>query len=295
MTQRSFSSSVSVATSEPLARCGESRCAASLLTFFALAFVWSWTCWLFAPALKADFSVAATALSLAGGFGPSLAAVVMVAYGRGCGSGRAGLRRWLARCLQWRIGWPWALLAFVFPVVFMGLAGAAHVALGGTLPPSPATGHVWMAAANFLLIFLVGGPLGEEFGWRGYALPALQTRWGWRVASLLLGAVWAIWHLPLFYSAGTVQSHLPMGLYALSAVASSVLFAWLFNRNQGSVVPALVLHTAVNAWSLIIPVMVLPDGSNLRPFQIVVGILVLTAVALLSCGERLPNKVVGPD
>ncbi len=265
----------------------EARSAASLLSFFALAFAWSWACWLLAPVVEAQSPVASTTLSLVGGFGPSLAAVVVVAHG----SGMAGLRRWLTRCLRWRLSWRWAVLAFLFPVVFMGLAAAAHVALGGTLPPSPAVGHVGLAALNFLLIFLVGGPLGEEFGWRGFALPALQARWGWRVASVLLGLLWAVWHLPLFYSVGTVQSHLPMGWYALSAIASSVLFAWLFNRSQGSIVPVLVLHTAVNAWSLIIPVMVLPDGSNLRPFQIVVGILVLAAVALLVLGERTSNKV----
>ncbi len=262
--------------------------AASILTFFALAFAWSWSCWLLAPMLKAEHPLAATALSLTGGFGPSLAAVVVMAHGRGS----AGLRGWLSRCLRWRIGWRWVLLAFVFPVVFMGLAAAAHVALGGSLPPSPAAGHAWLAAANFLLIFLLGGPLGEEFGWRGYALPALQVRWGWRSASVLLGVMWALWHLPLVFSAGSVQSHLPIGWYALSVIASSVLFAWLFKRSQGSVVPVLVLHTAVNAWSMIIPVMVQPDGSNLRPFQIVVGIQVLTAIALLLHGERNPNKAI---
>ena len=207
---------------------------------------------------------------------------------------RPGLRRWLMKCLRWRVGWRWVLLAFLFPVAFMSLAAAVHVAFGGTLPASPAAGRWGMAAFNFLLIFLVGGPLGEELGWRGYALPALRARWGWRAASLMLSVVWAVWHLPLFYSADTVQSHLPMGLYALSAIASSVLFAWLFNCSRGSIVPVLVLHTAVNAWSLIIPVMVLPDGSNLRPFQIVVGILVLTAVALLFTGERSPDKLVAP-
>lgn len=291
MTRRMPSSPGVAATSEPFAHGGETRSAASLLAFFALAFAWSWACWLLAPTLKVDSPIAVTALSLTGGFGPSLAAVVVMAYG----GGLASLRRWLIRCLQYRVGWRWVLLPFVFPVVFMGLAAGAHVALGGALPPSPAVGHVWMAVANFLLVFLVGGPLGEEFGWRGYALPALQARWGWRAASLLLGVVWAVWHLPLFYSAGTVQSHLPMGLYALSAIASSVLFAWLFNRSRGSVVPVLVLHTAVNAWSLIIPVMVLPDGSNLRPFQIVVGILVLTAIALLFRGEGTSNKAMGSE
>jgi len=160
---------------------GEARFSASLLMFFALAFAWSWTCWLFAPALKADFPVAATALSLAGGFGPSLAAVGVMAHG----SGVTGLRCWLKRCMRWRVGWRLVLLAFVFPVVFMGLAVASHLALGATLPTSLAAGHGWMAAANFLLILFVGGPLGEEFGWRGYALPALQVRWGGRLTSLL--------------------------------------------------------------------------------------------------------------
>ena len=290
MTPRMPSSPAVLTSSQGAVHGDETRSTAGLLAFFVLAFAWSWACWLLAPVLKVGSPVAATTLSLAGGFGPSLAAVVVVAHG----SGVTGLRRWLTRCLRWRAGWRWAVLAFLFPVGFMGLAAAAHVALGGSLPPSPAVGHVGLAVLNFLLVFLVGGPLGEEFGWRGFALPGLQTRWGWHVASVLLGVVWAAWHLPLFYSAGTVQSHLPMGLYALSAIASSVLFTWLFNRSQGSVVPVLVLHTAVNAWSLIIPVMVLPDGSNLRPFQIVVGILALTAVALLVLGERSPNKVVRP-
>ncbi|MDD2880460.1 MAG: CPBP family intramembrane metalloprotease [Rhodoferax sp.] len=232
---------------------------ASVLAFFVLAFAWSWSFWLLAPLLQTEAPVAATALALAGGFGPSLAAVAVVAYQ----GGRGGLRRWLSRCLQWRVGWRWLALAFFFPVGFMGLAAAAHVVLGG--------------------------PLGEELGWRGYALPVLQRQWGWRIASLVLGGVWTLWHVPLFYSAGTVQSHLPMGLYALSAMASSVLFAWLFNRTEGSVLPVLVLHTAVNAWSLVIPVMVLPDGSNLRPFQLVVGILVFAALLLLFSPNPAPQ------
>ena len=187
------------------------------------------------------------------------------------------------------------LFAFVFPAVYMGLAEAAHVALGGTLPPSPAAGHLLLAALNVLLIFLVGGPLSEEFGCRGFALPVLQERWRWRVASLMLGVVWATWHLPLFFSAGNLQSDWPFMWFALSVVAASVLFSWLFNRSHGSVVPVLMLHTAVNAWLMIIPVTVLPDSSNLRLSQFVVGTLVLTAVVLLLYGERSPDKVVRPD
>jgi len=261
----------------------------ALFAFFAIAFAWSWSCWLLSPLLQAGSSMAATALALIGGFGPSLAAVAVVTYQGGWG----GLRCWLKRCLQWREGWRWTALAFFFPAVCMALAGWVHVALGGTLPDSRAAGHLALAAANFILVFLVGGPLGEEFGWRGYALPVMQRRWGWRVSSLVLGGLWALWHLPLFYSADTAQSHLPMGWYVLSVIASSVLFAWLYNRTEGSVLPVMMLHTAVNAWSLVIPVMVMPDGTNLRPFHLMVGILLLTALLLLLRGGPAAKEGAG--
>ncbi|MEA5451873.1 CPBP family intramembrane glutamic endopeptidase [Leptolyngbya sp. CCNP1308] len=149
-----------------------------------------------------------------------------------------------------------------------------------------------LAVMNFGVLLLFGGPLGEEFGWRGYALPVLQERYSWRVASLILGIVWGAWHLPLFYMADTAQSHIPVGLFMVSTVALSVLFAWLFNHTGGSVLPALVLHTAVNAGGWVIPVMVMPDGSNLRPYGLAVGLLVAIALGLL-CDEepRLPMQL----
>ncbi len=73
------------------------------------------------------------------------------------------------------------------------------------------------------------------------------------MASLALGVVWGTWHLPLFYIADTAQRHIPFGLFMVSTIALSVLFAWLFNRTRGSVLPVLVLHTAINAWDWVIP------------------------------------------
>jgi membrane protease YdiL (CAAX protease family) len=246
-----------------------------LTGFFALTFAWSWTCWLLSPALKAQSSLLATLLMFLGSFGPSLAAVAVVAYG----GGRAGLRVWFGRCLQWRVGAGWMALAFFLPLALMSLAAAMHIALGGAIAPSPAAGHVLMAAVNFFLIFLVGGPMGEEFGWRGYALGQLQDRHGWRMASLVLGAVWGVWHLPLFFIDGTSQAHIPLALFLLSVVAMSVLFAWFARHTAGSVVPALVLHTAINAWPSIVPV--LPTGESYRPYALVVALLVLVALGLL--------------
>lgn len=254
-----------------------------LPAFFALAFVWSWTCWLLAPAIEARSALAAAVLSGLGGFGPGIAAAAMVGYG----GGRAALRAWLGRCLQWRIGWQWFTLAFFLPLALMMSAAVMHVALGGAPGVSPVVGHLPLAAANLVLILLLGGPLGEEFGWRGYALPALQTRHGWRVASLILGAVWGLWHLPLFFTAGTLQGRIPLLPFLLSTVALSVVFAWLYNRSRGSVLPALVLHTAVNWWAWVVPGLLVAGGSG--QFALVLGLLVLLAIGLLVWPAVVPG------
>jgi len=252
-----------------------------LVAFFVLAFAWSWICWLLSSMFRPQWSILGMVLFIAGGFGPSIAAIAVVR----CTNGQDGLRYWLKPLLQWRMDWRWLALSFFLPLAVMGLATAVHIALGGTISPSPASGHVLLAVVNFGLVLLFGGPLGEEFGWRGYALPVLQKHFGWRVASLGLGLVWGTWHLPLFYMTDTAQRYIPVGLFMVSTVALSVLFAWLFNRTGGSVLPALVLHTAVNAWAWIVPIMVMPDGGNLRPYGLTVGVLVLIALGLL-CDAR---------
>ena len=245
-------------------------------TFFAVTFAWSWTWWLVSVAIKPQSPSLATTLMFVGSFGHSLAAVLVVASA----GGRAGLRAWLGRCLQWRIGWRRVAFALLFPGALTALAAAMHIVLGGSIGPSPAAGHGLMTAANFFLVLLLGGPLGEEFGWRGYALPALQDRMGWRMASLGLGLVWGVWHLPLFFIEGTSQAHIPLALFLFSVVAMSVLFAWLVNHTQGSVVAALVLHTAINFWPSILPV--LPTETSYQAYALVVALLVLTALWLLA-------------
>jgi uncharacterized protein len=250
-----------------------------LSAFFALTFGWSWVCWLLSSLVRPQWPTFAGVLFLAGSFGPSIAAIAIVSYV----GGRNGLQNWLLRCLQWRVGGRWLAIAFFLPLVVIALAAATHIALGGTIASSPAIGHVGLAIVNFVLVLLVGGPLGEEFGWRGYALPALQKRYSWRVASLILGAIWGLWHLPLFFIANTLQSHIPFLLFMLSTIALSILLAWLFNRTRGSVIPVLVMHTAVNAWSWAIPVIVVGD---LRPYGLAVGLLVLLALSLLRNTEK---------
>ena len=262
------------------------RSSKQLMIFFVMTFAWSWTCWLLAPVVQADSSFAAGALFFLGVFGPSLAAACLVCMT----SGRAGLRTWLARCLQWRGRWGWITLAFLTPLAVLTLAGAIHITLGGVIPASPAMGNIAMFLVNFGLVFLVGGPMGEEFGWRGYALPAMQKQLGWRASSLLLGGIWGVWHLPLFFIAGTAQGNGSMPVFFVLIVATSVFYTWLYQRSAGSVLPALALHTASNSWPSMIPI--LPSDADQRPYLFVVGLVVAAAIWLLVRRDRLPPTPV---
>ena len=158
--------------------------------------------------------------------------------------------------------------------------------MGGGPGPLPVVGdlphlqHVAMALANLVLIMLLGGPLGEEFGWRGWAWPTLRHQCGWRLSSLVLGGVWGLWHLPLFFIEGTLQSRLPVLPFLASTIALSVVFGWLSERSEGSVLPALTLHTAVNWWAWVVPGL-LVDG-NQRQLALALGMLALLAAGLLT-------------
>jgi membrane protease YdiL (CAAX protease family) len=246
----------------------------ALWTFLALTFGATWSLWLAGAGLRLQSPRIFTALFLIAGFVPSLAALLTVwVY-----DGALGLRVWGQRCLAWRLNPGWYAAAFFGPLLAIVLALALDLALGGILGPSPAAGHVGLSLAQFGLVLVIGGPLGEEFGWRGYALPALTRRWGWRWASLSVGAVWGLWHLPLFYMSGTAQAQMPMALFMTSAVALAVVFARMSVNTGFSVLPALALHWAINAWPGLVPI--IPANGNIRPYALVMGLLFLAAAAL---------------
>jgi len=238
----------------------------AIFSFVGLTFAWSWGLGL---ASRGD------AMRILMGFGPSLAGVVVI----GMFGGTTGLRAWWGRCAKWRIDWRWYALAFVTPPVLMVVALGLHVAIGGTLPTFTAAQHIPLAIANFGLVFLVGGPLGEEFGWRGFLTPALTSRMDWRPASLIVGVIWGVWHLPLFFAVGTPQAVLAISFFLVNILAGSVLFGWLFRRTKASLLPVLVLHTSLNAWSGILAI--IPTPTSGMPYVWVTVLLIVVAVVLL--------------
>ena len=215
------------------------------LKYFVIAFAFAWFFW--GLQLLGVRGVIPTLPGLTGiaTLGPLVAAVMVTAQE----GGRVGLRSLLGRVVRWRVGPIWYAVALPGPLVLTLGAIGLHVALVGGQPPSLGSliGVLPMVliAFVFMMIFVA---LGEEVGWRGYALPALQARYGALVSSLILGVLWGLWHLPLFFnpSAGS-YSDLPFGLWLAYLIPFAVLITWVFNSTGGSVLMAMFVHAVTNA------------------------------------------------
>ena len=212
--------------------------------FTALAFGITWLIW-WTAALAARGLIVVPAplglLSILGGVGPSLAAVVLTAREAGGPGVRALLGSYDAVFLGVGLGDDVQL-------ELHGTAMGLHVLLGGQ-PPDPAQliGSLPGVLVSLVPVFLLFGPLGEEFGWRGYALPRLQARFGALAASLLVGVAWAAWHTPLFFDPTSSYAQLPPMVFVARMVGLAVLFTWLVNRTGGSFLFPLLAHTVINA------------------------------------------------
>jgi uncharacterized protein len=169
-------------------------------------------------------------------------------------SRRRGVRELLQTLVAWRVPPIWYLVALLLPVL-ISAAGIALIALlGQPLPPWPRTEPVGallpLLITTFAATLLYGGPLGEEVGWRGYALPRLQARYSPLMASLLLSVAWGLWHVPLHLQ-GVYHGIFPDGLPGIvlrivTTVPTTIMFTWLYNRTQGNLWLVILLHTALN-------------------------------------------------
>lgn len=247
----------------------------NILTFFALTFAWTWSLWWLAALTKSGSPSLSGVLFLASAFGPGLAAILTTLMFEGV----PGLRRWMKTCLTWRIGWRWYALAMLVPPLIMGTALAVQWSIGGTIPPLPSARLVMVALAQFPLVLILGGPLGEEFGWRGYALPKLSERVGWRWAGVIVGAAWTLWHVPLLLMADTAQADLPMIMFVVSTIGLSVVMSRLSVNARFSVLPAILLHSVINWCSMVLPIM--PKGGDAQAYSLVATITILVALIAL--------------
>lgn len=153
------------------------------------------------------------------------------------------------------IGLRWFIVIMcLFPLLLV-LGVMTGKLFGGEIPSLQGAGQLLtQPGALFLYIGgnIIGGPLGEELGWRGFALDHLQRKYRALVASLILGVVWAAWHLPLFLIKGTPQHGMGLGtfffwLWILQVICFSVLITWVYNNTHRSILSAVLMHFMINS------------------------------------------------
>ena len=198
-----------------------------LVAYFVLAYALTW--WVY-PLLR--FS---PLLGLFGLFGPALAAIIVT----GITDGRAGVKALLGRTVRWRVPLPWYLVALGLPAALALMAAGLYVLVG----PGTSIQLARLSVLDFVLVILV---VGEELGWRGYALPKLLEKRSPLIASLIIGVLWGAWHLPTFFIAGTPQFRQPIIAFLVLTTAYSILLSWLFLHTGGSVLLATLFHGAIN-------------------------------------------------
>ena len=170
-------------------------------------------------------------------YAPAIAALTLVLRA----TGSAGLKRFLSRLLIWSVSPWWALFLILgFPVI--SLAGALFK---GNAMSAPMFTEPWSALLPAIGFMMVLGPI-EEIGWRGFALPILQRHLVPFWAGLILGVIWAVWHLPAFLLSGTPQAAWGFLPFFAGSVACSVILTALFNDARGSVLLAMLFHFQMN-------------------------------------------------
>jgi membrane protease YdiL (CAAX protease family) len=231
---------------------------AELVAFFLLTFGISWGLWSL-PIVEASglFSnpLSPTVTRLLGAFGPSVSAVILAAA-----DGRRALARLLGRFRRWRVRPRWYAVALFLPAGVSLTVTGVSILLGQPVPDfsNPPVRELYPLppeAANlglgilfpivFLQTLLLSSPMGEEIGWRGYALPRLQADRSALWASVVLGVVWGIWHLPLFFVPGDPLQNSLLSALLVAIVADSILFSWLFNNTDGSLLLVLLFHSSI--------------------------------------------------
>jgi uncharacterized protein len=198
-----------------------------LIAFFVLAYLLTW--WIY-PLLRYS-----PLLGIFGLFGPALAAMIMAAVTEG----KAGVKALLSRVVRWRVGLPWYAVALGLPTV-LSLATAGLSYLLGV------SESVQVGVLTGIELVLFVAVVGEELGWRGYALPLLLEKRSALTASLILGVLWGLWHLPTFLVPGTPQYGLPLSAFVLLTIEYSILMTWVFLHTRGSVLIATLFHGAIN-------------------------------------------------
>ncbi len=241
-----------------------------LTVYFVITFLLSWTIWgilyssskgllsysIYQSRMRI-FDNSLSTFTFLGGSMPSFVAL-FISYITG---GKNEAKELIKRLAKWRVKPLWYLFVLLFSFIFYYLPYLISNLFGASYElylREP----FYLIPVHFLIALVFWGPLGEELGWRGYALPRLQSRYGPQLSSMILGVIWGVWHLPLFFIGGSSQIGSNFGLYTVSVIIYSLIYTWVFNRTKGSVLISCLLHTSFNYTGALIAVRPIADSNT---------------------------------
>ena len=221
-----------------------------LLSYFIIAYAVSWSFEI--PLALSHQGVISAQLPLwlhyFACLGPLSAALILTSLT----AGRSGLRNLMGRIFKWRVDFRYYAFVILLPVGLFAFACVLNRAISGSWPNLALLGEVdylpYLTPLGALGLWLITFGLGEETGWRGFALPHLQKTRSATAATLILGLLWACWHLPMFFYRDT---YIQMGvigfpMFALSLLCAAMIFTWLYNSTNGSVWIVIIFHAVFN-------------------------------------------------
>lgn len=251
-----------------------------IIIFFILTFVLSWFPWY--------AGIAPETMTM----GPSIAAFIVVLIV----GGKRGFIDFLRPFGRWRVSLRWWAIAIFGPAILYLIGLGVYLLLGGEAPAFTMIRFELSLIPLYLVMVVLmpwNGPVGEEFGWRGYALPNLQTKYGPLIASLVIGTFWGVWHLPSFFAplgvVGAIAAALGMGFlipYTLGTIANSIFMTWLYNKTGASaLIAGIVWHASINFWAPVLlsdsSLVAAREGTHLPTIE---PVLYLTVLAVQVVG-----------
>lgn len=256
-------------------------------SFFLFAYAISWS--LDAAVLVLEMEPSWTRWIISGflsALGPAIAAGIVLSI-----SGES-LREWLGRVLRWRVHPKWYVAAIGIPVIVALGSGAILQLAGGPVDFASFAFDPLPLGIGMLLGTTIGGGQ-EELGWRGFAQPELQERYGGLRAAVIIGVLWGGWHLPLFFDPTAIHSQWPPSsqiAYFVGIIAFSILLAWVYNGSGGSILLAMLMHGTENAAGGLVPLDLdraivegVPDWVALAPMNVSHAVLMwLLALVVIS-------------
>lgn len=251
--------------------------------FFLLAIGISWFFWFWVILAHWNvFTFPAILFGALGLFGPAFAEIILIYLS----NDEQQWRDYWQRVFDVkRISIRWHLVIWLTFPVLNAFSILISVLKGSSIPSFKVANELatqpWRIIP-FVIFMLLYGPLPEELGWRGYALDGLQVRYSAFIASIILGFVWSLWHIPLFFMKGTFQhDQLKFGtedfwVYILGPIIVSILFTWVYNNTHRSTLSAICLHFMINFTSEIIPLTHQARFYNLILVTVVAIVIIFT-------------------